>query len=231
MTKCRFTALLVLFGLVPIIAAVPASASTSRPSGVVGHVYINDNSVGVNAVAGFNRHADGSLTAIAGSPFAVGGSGAGRPNASQGSLQLSADGRYLLAVDAGSNEISVLRILPSGSLRIADVVSSNGRNPVSIAVDAGLGDVLFSGDGTKLVGTRVGTSLIDSFSVGADGLLTAAPGSPFAHQTGVFGQFGSEFRPTNQHNSSSRTRTTNRTAPRRAASPPTPMRPTGHSRR
>jgi 6-phosphogluconolactonase len=237
MTKCRFTALLVLIGLVPILAAVPASASTSRPSGVVGHVYINDNSVGVNTVAGFNRHADGSLTAIAGSPFAVGGSGAGHPNASQGSLQFSADGRYLLAVDAGSNEISVLRILPSGSLRIADVVSSNGRNPVSIAVDAGLvyvanadpdnpnytgftlnrggrlrairgstvslpagsqpGDVLFSGDGTKLVGTRVGTSLIDSFSVGADGLLTAAPGSPFAHQTGVFGQFGSEFRPTN----------------------------------
>jgi len=38
--------------------------------------------------------------------------------------------------------------------------------------------------------------MIDSFTVGSDGLLTPAPGSPFLHQTGVFGQFGSEFSPT-----------------------------------
>jgi 6-phosphogluconolactonase (cycloisomerase 2 family) len=56
------------------------------------------------------------------------------------------------------------------------------------------GDVLFNGDGTRLVGTRVNTSLIDSFTVGADGLLTAAAGSPFTAQ-GV-GPFGSQFRPT-----------------------------------
>lgn len=239
MTKFRLTALVVLTGLVSMVAAGGASASHAAPpaSNVVGHVYINDNTTGVNTVAGFNRNADGSLTAIPGSPFAVGGSGAGHANASQGSLQLSADGRYLLAVDAGSNQISVLRILPHGSLRIADVVSSNGGNPVSIAVDDRLvyvanadpdnpnytgftlnrrgrlraipgstvslpagsqpGDVLFSPDRAKLVGTRVGTSLIDSFTLGANGLPTAAPGSPFAHQTGVFGQFGSEFRPTN----------------------------------
>src|SRR6202008_4947765 len=57
-------------------------------------------------------------------------------------------------------------------------------------------DVLFNQDGKKLVGTRVGTSLIDSFTVGHDGRLTPPPGSPFAHQAGVFGQFGSEFSPT-----------------------------------
>ena len=44
------------------------------------------------------------------------------------------------------------------------------------------GDVLFNGTGRKLAGTRVGTSLIDSFIVGGDGHLTAAPGSPFAAQ-------------------------------------------------
>ena len=31
------------------------------------------------------------------------------------------------------------------------------------------GDVLFNGDGTKLAGTRIGTSLIDSFTVGSTG--------------------------------------------------------------
>jgi 6-phosphogluconolactonase len=55
--------------------------------------------------------------------------------------------------------------------------------------------VLFNGDGSKLAGTRIGTSLIDSFTVGDDGRLTVAPGSPFPAQ-GV-GPFGSEFRPTN----------------------------------
>jgi 6-phosphogluconolactonase len=237
MTKLGFTVVAALAGVVSMIVAVDASASLPAPqtSPVVGHVYINDNTTGANTVAGFDRHADGSLTPIAGSPFAAGGAGAGHANASQGSLELSSDGRYLLAVDAGSNQISVLRIKPDGSLQIADIVSSNGGNPVSIAVDDGLvyvanadpvnpnytgftlnqgghlrpilgstvslpagsqpGDVLFDGDGTKLVGARVGTSEIDSFTVGGDGLLSAAPGSPFEHQAGVFGQFGSEFNP------------------------------------
>jgi len=56
--------------------------------------------------------------------------------ASQGSLQLSSDGRYTLAVDAGSNQVSVLRINPGGSLKRVSrrPVSANGTNPVSIAV-------------------------------------------------------------------------------------------------
>jgi 6-phosphogluconolactonase (cycloisomerase 2 family) len=54
--------------------------------------------------------------------------------------------------------------------------------------------VLFSSDGSKLVGTRVGTSQIDSFTVDGDGRLAPAPGSPFPAQG--LGPFGSEFRPT-----------------------------------
>ena len=224
----------VLAALASVVAAV-AAGGVSAASDVVGQLYVNDNTAGVNTVAGFDRHADGSLTPISGSPFAIGGAGTGHGVASQGSLQQSADGRYLLAVDAGSNQISVLRIKPHGQLQVADVVSSNGGNPVSIAVSGGLvyvanaaatapnytgftlnagghlraiagstvtlpdasqpGDVLFNGDGTKLVGTRVNTSLIDSFTVGANGLLTTAAGSPFAAQG--LGPFGSEFRPTN----------------------------------
>ena len=57
------------------------------------------------------------------------------------------------------------------------------------------GDVLFNSFGRDLVGTRIGTSMIDSFTVGFNGLLTAAPGFPFPAQG--FGPFGSEFSPTN----------------------------------
>ena len=70
---------------------------------------------------------------------------------------------------------------------------------VALPDSASPGQVLFSGDGHTLVGTRVGPSAgpsyIDSFRVGFFGYLTAAPGSPFPAQR--IGPFGSEFRPTN----------------------------------
>jgi 6-phosphogluconolactonase len=150
-------------------------------------------------------------------------------------VQIADGGRFLLAADAGSNQVSVLGIGPGGSLRLASVVSSGGALPVSVAVHGSLvyvanagpadsnytgfrlafsgrltpvpgstvalpsaaqpGDVLFNGTGSKLVGTRVGTSQIDSFTVGLSGRLTAAPGSPFTAQG--LGPFGSEFRPAN----------------------------------
>lgn len=249
MRALRFGALL---GLATAAAVVVAGGAAALPGGqvgsaVVGHVYVNDNTAPLNTVAGFDRHADGSLTAMPGSPFSVGGSGAGRADASQGSLELSADGRYLLAVDAGSNQISVLRIKPDGSLQAADgsPVASNGVDPVSIAVRDDLvyvanaggpgassgdtnytgfrlnsgghlraiagstyvlpagsqpGQVLFNGTGTKLAGTRIATSQIDSFTVDSNGLLTPAPGSPYDAQAFSppqgFGQLGSEFSPT-----------------------------------
>jgi hypothetical protein len=220
-------------------AAAPASASASTgASPVVGHVYVNDNTAGTNTIGAFDRHADGTLTPEPGSPFRAGGAGNGSSSglASQGAIQFSADGRYVLAVDAGSNQISVLRVNPGGSLSLAPggVVSSGGTLPDSIAIHGNLvyvansgngssnytgfrfqgghlfpipgstvklaanaapGDVLFNGTGTKLAGTEVGTSIIDSFTVGSGGRLTAAPGSPFKAQG--LGPFGSEFRPTN----------------------------------
>jgi 6-phosphogluconolactonase (cycloisomerase 2 family) len=218
------------------VLAVPAVASASpNPSRVTGHVYLDDNTAGSNTIAAFDRHADGSLTPLPGSPFTAGGAGAGAGLASQGAVQIADGGRFLLAADAGSNQVSVLGIQPSGSLRLASVVPSGGALPVSIAVHGSLvyvanagpadsnytgfrlassgrltpvpgstvalpaaaqpGDVLFNGTGSKLVGTRVGTSQIDSFTVGLSGRLTAAPGSPFTAQG--LGPFGSEFRPAN----------------------------------
>ena len=232
MRPLRLALPLVLAAAVFTVVAGGASAASS----VVGHLYVNDNTAGANTIAGFDRHADGTLTPIPGSPFPTGGAGTGHGIGAQGALQQTSDGRYLIAVDAGSNQISVLRVGPDGSLKAVGggSVDSGGLEPLSIAVHGNLvyvanagpggsnytgftlnpgghlrplanstytlpdaaspGDVLFNGDGTKLVGTRVGTSQIDSFSVGSDGLLTAAAGSPFTAQG--LGPFGSEFRPT-----------------------------------
>jgi 6-phosphogluconolactonase len=237
----RLTRLLALGGTLAalLIGSTTGAYAAAASPDVVGHVYVNNNSAGTNTVAGFDRHADGTLTAIAGSPFPAGGAGTGAPLGSAGAIQFSADGRYVLAVDAASNEISVLRVKHDGSLDLVETDGSNGTRPVSVAVSGDLvyvanlgaggsnytgftlnggghlrpipestyalpddalpGHVLFSGDGRHLVGTRVGPnagpSFIDSFSVGADGRLTPAPGSPFAAQR--IGPFGSAFRPTN----------------------------------
>jgi 6-phosphogluconolactonase len=216
------------------LLGVSVSAAAAHPSPVAGHVYVDGNPAGPNTVAGFDRHPDGSLTPIAGSPFPAGGAGTGVGLASQGAIQQA--GRFLLVADAGSNQISVLRVDGRGVPRpVRAPVSSGGIEPVSIAVSGNLvyvanagdgganytgfvlrpdgelrplpgstvalpdgsgpGDVLFDGTGRRLVGTRVGTSLIDSFRVRFDGRLAAAAGSPFAAQSA--GPFGSEFRPTN----------------------------------
>jgi 6-phosphogluconolactonase len=174
----RFGVLLPLAVAIAFAAAGGAAASPAGPHGsrVVGHVYVDDNTAPDNGVAGFARHADGSLTALPGSPFAVGGSGTGAPNASQGSLQLSSDGRFLLAVDAGSNQISVLRVAHDGSLSpvAGSPFASNGVDPVSIAVHHDLVYVANAGPGAS-----VGDANYTGFRLAPDGRLTAIPGSTY----------------------------------------------------
>jgi 6-phosphogluconolactonase (cycloisomerase 2 family) len=137
---------------------------------VVGHVYVDDNTAGTNTIGAFDRHADGTLTPLAGSPFAAGGAGTGSGLASQDALQLSADGRFLIAVDAGSDQVSVLRIRDGGSLGLVPhgVVSSGGLLPDSIAVHGSLVYVANSG---------AGGSNYTGFRLGANGRLSPIPGS------------------------------------------------------
>jgi len=124
--------------LVAALSIVGGTATAGPPpaSVIVGHAYVNDNAAGSNTVAAFDRHADGSLTPIPGSPFPIGGTGLGAGLGSQGAIQLSPNRRFLLAVDAGSNQISVLRLTPRGVPElVGEPVSSGGVQPVSIAVN------------------------------------------------------------------------------------------------
>src|SRR5438105_7139643 len=102
-----FASIAVTAGLV-VVAAAGAIAAPAGAAGssVAGQLYVNDNTAVANTISGFDRHTDGSLTPLPGSPFVAGGAGSGHGIGSQGALQLSADRRYLLAVDAGSDQIS-----------------------------------------------------------------------------------------------------------------------------
>jgi 6-phosphogluconolactonase (cycloisomerase 2 family) len=115
--------------------AAAQDASSIEGADVAGHVYVNNNSPDQNTISGFDRHADGSLTPIGKDGlFATGGAGTGMPVATQGALQFSTDHRFVLAVDPGSNEISVLRVRNDGSLDVHNTVSSGGNVPGSLAV-------------------------------------------------------------------------------------------------
>jgi hypothetical protein len=49
----------------------------------------NDNTKGTDTIGAFDRHADGTLTPEAGSPFAVGGAGTGTGLADRGAIQIT----------------------------------------------------------------------------------------------------------------------------------------------
>ncbi len=77
--------------------------------------------------------------------FSTGGKGTGVGLGNQGALALSEDQRYLFAVNAGSNEVSVFKV-NNGSLVLLDHIVERGVTPVSVAVNDDLVYVVNSGD-------------------------------------------------------------------------------------
>jgi 6-phosphogluconolactonase len=147
----------------------PTPAARNFQSGAV---YVLTNQVD-NMVAVFNRDAFGMLTSAgefstggAGDPVPQGTDPATDPLASQGALILDQGHQFLFAVNAGSNQISVLQITPTG-LDLVDVVDSGGIRPISLTVHDDLLYVLNEG----------GTPNITGFTVGDDGTLTPLAGS------------------------------------------------------
>jgi 6-phosphogluconolactonase len=137
-----------------------AIAAASEP----GAVYVLTNQTGGNAVAVFNRSADGTLSAAG--TVATGGLGTGAGLGSQGAIILSDNGQWLFAVNAGSNEISVFAVQPSG-LNLTDKVPSGGVRPTSLTFYKGLLYVLNAGDPGNIMG----------FTLNNEGHLTPISGS------------------------------------------------------
>jgi len=144
----RSKILLLLVGLLAVAAtAAAANASSARKS--PGAVYTLTNSPAGNAVAVFDRAADGTLTA-AGS-YSTGGLGTGAGLGSQGSIILSRGGQRLFAVNAGSNSISELRVTHEG-LQLVATVGSGGSTPISLTYLHHLLYVLNAGGAGNITG-------------------------------------------------------------------------------
>lgn len=158
---------LVTVGMLALVVALLAFGVGIAPAaadGGMGAVYTLSNAAAGNSVLQFNRAANGTLTA-AGS-FATGGLGSGSGLGSQGAVALSKNNRWLFAVNAGSNDISVFAVRPGG-LTLTDRVGSGGMMPISLTTH---GDMLF-------VLNAGGSGNISGFSIERGGQLSPIPGA------------------------------------------------------
>jgi 6-phosphogluconolactonase len=150
--------------------ALPVAALAGNGNGndSPGTVYTLSNAAAANRVLTFDRDAHGDLTAA--TSYATGGRGTGAGLGSQGALALSDNGQWLLAVNAGSNDLSVFSVRHD-ALVLTDVVPSGGLRPISVTIADNLVYVLNAGG-------AVGSSdNISGFSLTSQGKLIALPGS------------------------------------------------------
>ena len=155
--------------------AVPGTPSFSQ-GGVTGGVFVSTNGLNGNAVVAFARTADGSLSYSG--TFPTGGTGIGGANdplASQFAVALSRNGKFLLVVNAGSNDVSSFAV-EGGALTLVDRASSGGTRPVSVSVANGFVYAL------NTLSNTVGV-----IAMGADGSLTALPALTKALAAGANG--------------------------------------------
>jgi 6-phosphogluconolactonase (cycloisomerase 2 family) len=131
-------------------------------------IFVQTNDADGNAVVAFRREADGRLTRLG--ETSTGGRGNGLPHLpSQGSLTIA--GNHLLAVNAGSGELSVLAI-GGESLTLTDRAATGGM-PVSVTHHSGSVRVLNGGAepsiaGFTLAGGRLTTSTSRALAAGSD---------------------------------------------------------------
>ncbi|NOU98797.1 lactonase family protein [Paenibacillus planticolens] len=161
---------------------MPTSTGTSM-------VYIMSNMEQMNEVIAFYRDMNGMLTFMGAYPTYGRGTGTKKvspatandgidPLLSQGSLSLSRDGRFLFAVNAGSNSISSFIITDNGGLVLADVKPSGGAQPNSVNVFSNLLYVSNVGNAANHYASN-----ITGFRVADNGRLTNIPGSTHSLST------------------------------------------------
>lgn len=142
------------------VAATPALSLAS--SG--GAAFAMTNATKKNEIVRYKRAPDGTLTRVG--TTSTRGLGIGVDLDTQGPLRLSQDHKYLYAVNAGSDEVSVFRV--NGTKLSFTQKIYAGDEPTSLTIN---GDSLYVLDGS------VASNSIRGFKRGDDGKLKALEGS------------------------------------------------------
>jgi 6-phosphogluconolactonase len=141
-------------------------------------VVTESNSDAGNEVVVYSRGHDGMLSMMG--SYSTGGTGTGMGLGSQGAVALN--GGYIYAVNAGSNDISVL----SADGAVVDQESSGGEMPISLTIHHNLLYVLNAGGDGNITGFRINNG---------DGSLTMISGSSRSLSGSGVGPAQVEFSP------------------------------------
>jgi 6-phosphogluconolactonase len=157
----------------PPTSPLRAELPSMNRVGDVGVAFTMTNAPGGNAVLAFDRAPDGALSSAG--TYATGGAGTGAGLGSQGAVTLSDDGRYLLAVNAGSNEVTAFEVMGDRLERL-NTVSSSGLMPISVTVYHDLVYVLNAGGSGGIAGFRLDKSGLAPIAQSARPLSSSAAG-------------------------------------------------------
>lgn len=163
-----------VFFSVAVFSTTGVVSTANAYSKNVGAVYTIDNAI-TNHVLYYSRAADGSITYV--NSYSTNGAGTGIAFHSQGAVVLVEDGRFLLVVDAGSDEISVFSVKSSG-LTYLSKVSSHGTMPISLTVYEDWVYVLDAGSPANIAGFTLSNAGALTFIAGSNQPLSTSNPSP-----------------------------------------------------
>lgn len=140
---------LFLCGLFAATISLPALLSRHalanegyKESDRIGTLYTASNATADNQILTFDQMRDGSLKPMG--SVSTGGKGSGGGLGNQSGLTLTSNRQLLLAVNAGSNEISVFKF-NNNQPKLISKIASGGTRPVSLTVQGDLVYVLNAG--------------------------------------------------------------------------------------
>lgn len=161
---------LLLSGLALLLGPSPRAWAAAEQR-AAGYVYVlNNNLSGSNSITVFNRAADGSLTLLGTTSIGGLGSLTAFADGTQGSLILTPQRMRLFAVDAGSDQISVVNV-HNGHLSLVGVFPSSGAGPIGLTYQESLLYVLNAANGSRRAANVAG------FHVDANGKLHPIAGA------------------------------------------------------
>ena len=145
-----------------VAIAALAGAASAMATSPAASVYTQTNDPAGNRIQVLEPSQGGALTPTR--SFPTGGQGSGAGLGSQGAVVIAH--RWLLAVNAGSDELSLFRVRRRG-LALSDVVPSGGDQPISVTSDGRRAYVLNAG----------GQAGVGGFDISGDGRLVPILGS------------------------------------------------------
>jgi 6-phosphogluconolactonase (cycloisomerase 2 family) len=161
----RITQLVGVGGIAVAATALFAGHAQASPDEHSAAVFVQTDNLAGNAIVAYDRGPDGALQQAG--TFATGGKGGALTGAvvdflaSQGSLAYDRNDGLLYAVNAGSDTITVFRVVGGDRLSRRQVIGSGGSFPVSVAVRGNVLYVLNARSGGSVQGyLRFGDALV-----------------------------------------------------------------------